>query len=359
MQSFDIIKKSDLKNTYRVKTIKDTYDLQIDQTQERFVGSINLDKDWKVGLIVGNSGTGKSTIAKEIFGDFFVPDYKSKSVIDDFNVDLNLKQIIDTLNSVGFSSIPNYLKPYNVLSNGEKMRVDLARAILSESETIVFDEFTSVVDRNIAQIMSFNVQKNIRKSNKKFVAVSCHFDIEEWLQPDWVFNTNDMTFHFCEEQKKNRPARELCIFEITKNKEYYWNIFKKYHYLSHSFNKASRVFVATYAGQLCAFSACLYFPNSRGNRKYYKDHRTVVLPDFQGLNIGLTITNFIADLLHKNGFSYFCVTSNPARIIQLKKSNNFKCTRFGRMHKSKTNMFAKSISNNKITASFLYIHNKN
>lgn len=40
MQSFDIIKKSELENTYRVKAIKDTYDLQIDQTNERFVGTL-------------------------------------------------------------------------------------------------------------------------------------------------------------------------------------------------------------------------------------------------------------------------------------------------------------------------------
>lgn len=115
----------------------------------------------------------------------------------------SVEEITKAFNAVGFSSPPSWLKPYQVLSNGEKMRCDLARAILSDDELFVFDEFTSVVDRNVAKIGSFAMQKAIRKqSNKKMIAVTCHFDVEDWLLPDWVFNTNDMTFHLCEAQKK-------------------------------------------------------------------------------------------------------------------------------------------------------------
>jgi ABC-type ATPase with predicted acetyltransferase domain len=74
------------------------------------------------------------------------------------------------------------------------MRVDLANALLKDNELIVFDEFTSVVDRNVARIGSYAVQKSIRRSNKKFIAVTCHEDVEEWLLPDWIFNTNSMSF---------------------------------------------------------------------------------------------------------------------------------------------------------------------
>lgn len=84
------------------------------------------------------------------------------------------------------------------------MRCDLAKSLLSSKELIVFDEFTSVVDRNIAKIGSFVVQKNVRKSNKKFIAVGCHFDVEDWLMPDWVFNTNDMTFVVSKKKSKDQ-----------------------------------------------------------------------------------------------------------------------------------------------------------
>ena len=80
---------------------------------------------------------------------------------------ISMTNIYKAFNSVGLSSVPCWLKPYSVLSNGEKMRCDLARALLSENDMFVFDEFTSVVDRNIAQIGSFAIQKAIRKSNKK------------------------------------------------------------------------------------------------------------------------------------------------------------------------------------------------
>jgi len=80
----------------------------------------------------------------------------------------SVEDITSAFNSVGFSSPPSWLKPYSVLSNGQKMRVDLARAILEDNQLFVFDEFTSVVDRNVAQIGSFAMQKAIRKTNKKF-----------------------------------------------------------------------------------------------------------------------------------------------------------------------------------------------
>lgn len=202
MITFDIKRENKPDKTFRVASVIGKFDLQDDRFTEQFKGEINLPSDWKIGLIVGNSGTGKTTIAKEMFSDFYITEYdwKEKSLIDDFPSHLTVDEIVRTFNSVGFSTPMSWLKSYHILSNGEKMRVDLARAILSENETIVFDEFTSVVDRNIAKIGSLAIQKAIRKGNKKFIAVGCHFDVEEWLQPDWVFNTNTMSF-FIPEKK--------------------------------------------------------------------------------------------------------------------------------------------------------------
>lgn len=172
------------------------FDLQSEHIKEHFKGEIDLDGDWNVGLIVGASGTGKTSIAKQLFPESYFKgfEYNKPSVVDDFKDDLSVKDITNMFNKVGFSSPPSWLKPYSVLSNGEKMRVDLARCILESDDLIVFDEFTSVVDRNVAKIGSSVVQKVVRKLNKKFIAVACHEDILEWLEPDWVFNTNNMCF---------------------------------------------------------------------------------------------------------------------------------------------------------------------
>lgn len=197
MPHFDIVKQSEIEKTFRVAKIMGDYDVKLDHATERFTGNIELPEDWQIGIIWGGSGTGKTTIAKELFGDQIINgfEYTAKSVIDDMPKNCETSEIEKMFYSVGFGSVPSWLKPYSVLSNGEKMRVDLARALL-ERDFVVFDEFTSVVDRQVAQTASLAISKAIRRTKKRFIAVSCHSDIIEWLEPDWAFNTNDMTGFF-------------------------------------------------------------------------------------------------------------------------------------------------------------------
>lgn len=197
MPHFDIVKQSEIEKTFRVARIMGDYDVKPDHATERFTGNIEFPENWQIGIIWGGSGTGKTTIAKELFGDQIVNGFKytAKSVIDDMPNNCEMSEIEKMFYSVGFGSVPSWLKPYSVLSNGEKMRVDLARALL-ERDFVVFDEFTSVVDRQVAQTASLAISKAIRRTKKRFIAVSCHSDIIEWLEPDWAFNTNDMTGFF-------------------------------------------------------------------------------------------------------------------------------------------------------------------
>lgn len=150
-------------------------------------------------------GTGKTTIAKELFKDNIDNDFKytSKSVIDDMPKQCSIEEISKMFYSVGFGSVPNWLKPYSVLSNGEKMRVDLARKLL-EKDFIVFDEFTSVVDRNVAETLCIATNKAVHKLNKQIIVISCHYDILNWLQPDWVFDTNEMKNFFIQSHELKR-----------------------------------------------------------------------------------------------------------------------------------------------------------
>ena len=197
MYNFDIVKKSDIEKTFRVAKVMADFDVSIEHSFEHFIGEIKLPDKWNIGVIVGTSGTGKSTIAKELFSDCYIKqfEYNAKSVIDDMPKSKSVDEIEKMFYAVGFGSVPSWLKPYNVLSNGEKMRVDLAKALL-EKDKVCFDEFTSVIDRNIAQTACIAINKTIKTQNKQFIAVSCHYDILEWLQPDWVFDTNEMKMVF-------------------------------------------------------------------------------------------------------------------------------------------------------------------
>ena len=212
MPNFNIVRKSDIDTTFRVSKIMNDFDVKVEHSTEKFNGEINLPEKWQIGMIVGGSGTGKSTIGRELFGDLINDDfeYKAKSVIDDMP-GKDITEIQKMFYAVGFGSVPSWLKPYQVLSNGEKMRVDLARKMLS-SDFVVFDEFTSVVDRQVAKIMSIAISKTIKRyPEKKFVAIGCHFDVIEFLQPDWVFNTDKMqqVFQYPHEVNKNTKSENV------------------------------------------------------------------------------------------------------------------------------------------------------
>ena len=179
--------------SFRAQKLVGMFELKPEHLVKKIQAHLKLPEDWNVGLIVGRSGTGKSTIAQKAFGS---RDWDSIDaqlpIIDAMPGEKSVEEITKTFTQVGFSSPPSWLKPYTVLSNGEKMRVQLASALLSSTDCIMFDEFTSVVDRDVAKVVSRVIQKNVRAHNKKFVAVTCHYDVEDWLEPDWIFSTDEM-----------------------------------------------------------------------------------------------------------------------------------------------------------------------
>lgn len=179
MPHIDIIKKSNIKDTYRNNYILNNYDLNIDFIEERFTGDLPIEKlDWKIGIIC-------------IIQNF---EYDENSVIDNMNKNKKISEITKIFGLVGFNTVKSWLKPYHVLSNGEKMRVDLARALLSDNKIIVFDEYTSVVDRTVAKTMTLAISKLKEKLDKQIILVSVHDDILEYLDYDWSFNTNNYSF---------------------------------------------------------------------------------------------------------------------------------------------------------------------
>ena len=180
--------------------------------EKHFKGSLPIEDDnWQVGVIVGRSGSSKTSIAKQLFPEAYIRsfEYTSKCVLDDFPQDLETGEITKMLCSVGFASPPDWLKSYDCLSQGEKMRVDIARALCLNQNEIVFDEFTSVVDREIAKVSAFAISKAVHRSKKKFIAVTCHYDVVDWLDPDWVFCTDSM--EFCRKKEIGRPLNSKSI----------------------------------------------------------------------------------------------------------------------------------------------------
>ena len=204
MPDFNIVKTWKKPNSFRAQSVAGSFTLSDEVMEKRFEGQIPFEAEpWQIGVIVGRSGTGKTSIAKQLFPGEYIRgfEYTHDNILDDFPTDLSVNDITTALCNVGFASPPDWLKAYEYLSQGEKMRVDIARALCLKQDLVVFDEFTSVVDREIAKVAALAISKAVRKTAKKFVAVTCHYDIIDWMEPDWVFYADTMSF----DKKKKAP----------------------------------------------------------------------------------------------------------------------------------------------------------
>lgn len=230
----------------------------------RLEWDVNLpleEREWQVGLIVGPSGAGKSSIARSFFGDRLIERFDwpvDRSILDGFPEDMGIKDVIGLLTAVGFGSAPSWFRPFHALSNGEQFRVTMARALAESDGMAVIDEFTSVVDRQVAQVASSTVQKLVRRSDRRFVAVSCHYDILEWLQPDWVYQPHTNQFDWRCLQR--RPTIDLEIYPVDYTA---WRTFKPYHYLSADLHKAAACFGGFIGDHCVAFTSYLHLPHPK------------------------------------------------------------------------------------------------
>ena len=89
--------------------------------------------EWKTGLIVGPSGSGKTSIGSRIFGkpiyDLYAGWAGDKPIIDCIAPTGDFNAVTGALSAVGLGDVPAWLRPFHVLSNGEKFRAGLARLI--------------------------------------------------------------------------------------------------------------------------------------------------------------------------------------------------------------------------------------
>src|SRR6266403_196426 len=185
----EIHKEVEIESTIRTELLSSMFEVPAKtKLSVSLSGDLPLDdRPWSIGLIVGPSGSGKTLLLNNLFGDPELLHWHHKSVIDDFPSDFSMEEISRVCQSVGFNTIPSWLRPYSVLSNGERFRAEVARRLLWPHGVISIDEFTSVVDRQVACFASHAIQKYIRGcEHKQLVAASCHYDIIPWLQPDWI-----------------------------------------------------------------------------------------------------------------------------------------------------------------------------
>jgi len=342
MPAIDITVTCPVYDSFRVQQVAGMFDVSLaEKATERFQVELpDTSENWRIGLIVGPSGSGKSTVARRAFGENLHggADWPADRAVVDCIDQLSVRHVVGLFTAVGFGSPPSWVKPYCVLSNGERFRCDLARALatsfqsqgcgtpdagcgnkpLSAASTIphpivAFDEFTSVVDRNVAKVCSASIAKGIRSGHIpcRFVAVTCHYDVAEWLAPDWVL---DMARCELSWRRLRRPAIKL---EIHRCRLAAWQLFKRHHYLSGSLAVGARCYLASWEGVPVNFCATLPVIAKKNHRRFT---RIVTLPDYQGIGIGMRSVAAVAALHRAEGLRINVTSSHPALIQHCRNS---------------------------------------
>lgn len=261
----------------------------------------DLPDAWGVGAIVGASGSGKSTLLQS-FGEVARHEWTDGAIADHFP---DADTAAALLYAVGLSSVPTWVKPYRVLSTGERFRADLARSL---ADGAVIDEFTSVVDRNVARAASVAVGKHIRGGHASNVVVATvHRDVLPWLQPDWVIDLDGGVYAIRPRECLQRPPLVADVYEVNRTM---WAHFMEHHYLTDGLHPFARCYVAVVSGTPVAFAAAIPFPHGV-IKNAWRGTRLVTLPDWQGLGIGPRLGDWVAEAHKRGGYAYYAKTTHP------------------------------------------------
>jgi len=348
---------SPVRRSFRVEQIAGMFDLPLaEKSCERFTAELPEMKDhWQIGLIVGPSGSGKTTIARQAFGEALCgrrPWPEDAAVIDGFGA-ASTREITRTLTAVGLSSPPAWVKPYHVLSGGEQFRCDLARALVDAGDDglVVFDEFTSVVDRTVAKVSAAAVSRAIRGGHvrRRFVAVSCHRDVTAWLEPDWIV---EMPLGRLARGCLRRPSIRLAVVRCRHTA---WPLFARHHYLGGGVAAAAQCFMAIWEDHPVAFCALVGAYGHKGRKRI---SRIVTLPDYQGLGIGVRLMEHVCRDERSRGVRVNITASHPSIIAHCRGSEHWRAvnvSRFGHRRSKLTVQKAARISAGRSVVSFEFV----
>lgn len=330
MQNYVVHLQSAVSTGFRCQKAADSLDIDAEKKSvHHFEVRADVATPFNVGLIVGASGSGKTTLARNMFGDTcFAQLYDvSKPVIEQFPQSMSYDDCAAALSGIGLTSVPCWIRPMHTLSNGQLARAEAALRMSQGAleGVIAIDEWTSVVDRTVAKVMSHCVQKYARRSNRAVVLNSCHYDVIDWLNPDWIIDCNSQTYTdrraLCQSFKRS----ERLSFEVAEVGRETWPYFSRYHYLSEKL-PGGKIFTfglfegATQIGFVC------YAAYIIGDHKTFFMNRLVVHPDYAGMGIGIHLVNATAQYLVDRGYRVKSKFSSAPVFKAMSKDKRWRCT---------------------------------
>tara|TARA_R110000796_G_C14506516_1_gene429446 strand:+ start:227 stop:1342 length:1116 start_codon:yes stop_codon:yes gene_type:complete len=302
-KKIEVILKSDVNKEFRCQVAANSLDIDVEKKSIHHlkIDNINLPNQWNLGLVYGNSGSGKTTMIQHLFGEniFDVNIDEDKPIINQLPSDLNYDECAILLNGIGLNSVPCWIRPFKTLSNGQKARAEAVYLMTKSKDVVFIDEWTSVVDRTVAKAMSICLYKYAKRNNKKIILCSCHIDILEWLNPDWLIDCNKQEFTLPKSEDFFFKEREKLKFDIKEIDNTSWKYFSKYHYLNERLPGGKLYLYGLFYNNNQIGFQCFanYVPRKKNTKIIYHSNRTVIHPDYNGLGLGIKLINGTSKLL--------------------------------------------------------------
>lgn len=329
MQNYVVDLQSEVSHSFRCQKAANSLDIDTEKKSKHHLSiSVDLKTSFNIGLIVGASGSGKTTLAKKIFGNdcFTTSIDPSKAIIDQFPFDMSYDDCAASLAGMGLTSVPCWIRPVYTLSNGQRARAEAALHMTDETKNIIcIDEWTSVVDRTVAKVMSHCIQKHARKTNRQVILNACHYDIIEWLNPDFIIDCNKQEYIDRRSMVGAFQRGDQLQFSIKPVSRKTWPYFSKYHYLSERL-PGGQIYTyglfdgANQIGFQC-FAAYII-----GDHKTFFSNRTVIHPDYAGFGMGIKLITETSKDMVRRGFRVKAKFSSTPIYKSMKKDPNWKCT---------------------------------
>lgn len=340
MQSFELTLEAKPSRSFRCQKAANSLDINIaEKLRHEFKVEADLETVYNVGLIVGASGSGKTTLAREIWGkDCFKELLNLKrTVIDQFPEGVSYDDCANMLAGVGLTAVPCWIRPAVTLSNGQRCRAEIALQMARDVDGVVaIDEWTSVVDRTVAKVMSHCIQKHARKTGKRIVLMSCHYDVMEWLNPDWIIDCNKQKYVERRRLRSGFERSEKLQFDIREVDRSSWRYFSKYHYLSERLPGGHIETFGLFCGEDQIGFQCFanYTPHRPGTVEIMHSNRTVIHPDYAGMGLGIMVINKTSAIMKGRGYRVMAKFSSVPIFKSMSKQEEWRFLKEDRKFKT-------------------------
>lgn len=258
---------------------------------------IEIPTDFSVLFITGDSGSGKTTIATSIFPNYLPPQIPQKPLyLWNGETTEQQQEAIRVFCMCGLSDAIQFVSLYENLSDSQKARAAIAKQILDGRKTIVVDEFLSTLDRKTAKATAYSLQKSIRKSGLKLVAITSHDDLIDYLMPDVIIRGKAFPSRFMVEQTRpdteKNPVLANIKFHYGDKTEYKYCDLGLLHYKGKYTGGTKEYLFATDNGEIVGVMVSTYNRSTGGRRI----SRVVVHPSYRGTGIGVALVRkYLAD----------------------------------------------------------------